>query len=124
MDAIKVLIIDDDPLTCQLIGKMLKLKGYVPASLTDPALALETIATEQPGLVLIDYHLGSGHGLDILSELRSTGSAEGLPVIMTSGIDRRSEAIAAGAQEFLVKPFDWGTLAKTIDLVLKSTNNH
>jgi DNA-binding response OmpR family regulator len=123
MERKKVLIIDDDPLTCQLIGKMLKLHGFISIGLTDATLAIETIKLEKPHLILMDYHLGSSHGLEILSELRSDGVDSTIPVIMTSGMDRRKEALNAGAEDFLVKPFDWGTLAKTINRVLQSANH-
>jgi DNA-binding response OmpR family regulator len=106
METKKVLIIDDDPLTCQLISKMLKLQGFTPSSLTDAVLALETIKTEKPQVILMDYHLGSRHGLQVLAELRASGVDGTLPVIITSGIDRRLEA-----------------MAETINRVLKLANN-
>jgi DNA-binding response OmpR family regulator len=120
MESKKVLIIDDDPLTCQLLSKMLSLRGFTSATLTDAKLALTTVVTEKPNLILMDYHLGTSHGLEVLAQLRADETSRQLPVIMTSGIDRRSEVMAAGAQDFLVKPFNWGTLAKTIEIVLKS----
>lgn len=118
MNIPKVLIIDDEPLTCKLIATMLKLYGYPSTSLTDPKRALDVIKAEQPTLILMDYHLGRSHGLDILQQLKSSDIARDIPVIMTSGMDYRKDVIEAGAQDFLIKPFDWVELTKVIDQVL------
>lgn len=118
MNRPKVLIIDDEPLTCKLIAIMLKLHGYPSTSLTDAKRALDVIEAEQPSLILMDYHLGLSHGLDILQQLKSSDISRGIPVIMTSGMDYRKDVIEAGAQDFLVKPFDWAELTKVIDQVL------
>lgn len=118
MNRPKVLIIDDEPLTCKLIATMLKLHGYPSTSLTDPKHALAVIEAEHPSLILLDYHLGLSHGLDILQQLTSSDISRGIPVVMTSGMDYRKDAIEAGARDFLVKPFDWAELTKVIDQVL------
>lgn len=114
MSSFKILIVDDDPLTCQLIATMLKLHGYQSAVLTDPDRILGVIAAENPQLVLMDYHLGTSHGLDVLQRVRDNAASETIPIIMTSGMDYSAEALEAGAEGFLVKPFDWHQLAALI----------
>jgi DNA-binding response OmpR family regulator len=118
MSATKILIVDDEALTCKLIATMLKLQGYVSTSLTDPTKIWDIIADEEPSLIIMDYHLGPSHGLEILQLLKSDQRTKTLPVIMTSGMDYRKESLQAGADEFLVKPFDWQELAKVIDQVV------
>lgn len=120
MDTLKILIVDDDPLTCKLITTMLKLQGYASVSLTDPTLLLDVVKTETPSLILMDYHLGASHGLEMLQILKADQEAQSIPVIMTSGMDYRKEALNAGAIDFLVKPFDWQELKRVIDRVLRA----
>ena len=118
MNTPKILIIDDESLTCRLISTILKLQGYASTSLTDPKQVMNVVESEQPGLILMDYHLGSSHVLEILQKLKSTESSRGIPVVMTSGMDYQKEAMAAGAQGFLVKPFDWAKLTRVINQLL------
>jgi len=63
----------------------------------------------------MDYHMGTSHGLDVLQRVRDNAASEMIPIVMTSGMDYSTEAIEAGAQGFLVKPFDWKQLAALID---------
>ncbi len=121
MNATKILIVDDEPLTCQLIAKVLALHGFEAASLTDEKKIVPTIETTQPDLILLDYHLGAKSGLDVLENLRQSAGGEKIPVIFTSGIDRRRQVMEAGAQGFLQKPFDWNEL---VSLINSLTPNH
>ena len=118
METHKILIIDDEPLTCQLIAHMLKLQGYTSAIVTDSKRALAATLSERPALILLDYHLGAGYGLEVLQNLKAIASTRTIPVILTSGIDRRKEALDAGADAFLLKPFDWHELADIVAQML------
>jgi len=118
MEPNKILIIDDEPLTCQLIARVLKLQGYASAIVTDSNRALDVALSERPALILLDYHLGAGYGLEVLQNLKASASTRAIPVIITSGIDRRKEALGAGADAFLLKPFDWHELANVVTQVL------
>lgn len=122
MDTPKILIVDDEALTCKLIATMLKLQGYVSISLTDPKLIWDVIETEMPSLILMDYHLGVSHGLEVLQALKANAKLQAIPVIMTSGIDYKKEAVDAGAEDFLVKPFDWQELVRIINRTLDLEN--
>jgi CheY-like chemotaxis protein len=55
--------------------------------------------------VLMDVHTGHGDTLDVLRELKSDETLKVVPVVMTSGMDRSPECLAAGADIFLLKPF-------------------
>lgn len=119
MDTNRVLIIDDDPLTCKLIAKVLKLQGFESVFQTGVDNILTVVAEEKPAVVMIDYHLGTINGLDVLQKLRNAdGLASQIPVIITSGINMEKETLEAGAQAFLLKPFDWSSLALAIKEVV------
>lgn len=122
MNMTKILIVDDEPLTCQLITKVLVLNGFKAASLTDEKKIIPTIEAVHPDLILLDYHLGSKSGLDVLANLRQHTAGEKIPVIFTSGIDRRKQVMDAGAQGFLLKPFDWNELVSIINTLVPDHN--
>jgi len=110
----KIMIVDDEPLTCQLIAKVLKLSGYETAVLSDVQQLFDVLDSIEPDLILLDYHLGVRHGLEVLHQLKETPQFKTIPVVMTSGLDRRKEILEAGAHAFLLKPFDWNELAATV----------
>ena len=61
----KLLIVDDDPITCELLAFQLEMQDYSCTTLSDPDQVLDVIAEESPMLILADYHLGSRDGLDL-----------------------------------------------------------
>lgn len=120
MEAKKVLIIDDDPLTCKLIAKVIKLQKYSPITVTNHLEVLDVTKSEKPSLILMDYHLGPGDGLEILQSLKANDFLKTIPVIITSGMNYRKESLEAGAHAFLLKPFDWKELMTIIKKLLNN----
>ena len=123
MDTPNILIVDDEALTCKLISTMLKLQGYASTSLTDPDRIWQVISAESPSLILMDYHLGASHGLELLQALKANQATQIIPVVMTSGMDYKKEALSVGADDFLVKPFDWQELVSVIKRVLDAADH-
>jgi DNA-binding response OmpR family regulator len=115
----KLLIIDDDPTTCQLLALQLEMEGYACATLSDPVQVLEAITEESPTLVLVDYHLGTHDGLELLRTIRSHAACRDLPVVVMSALDHRQESEAAGASGFVLKPFSLPVLVTTLREVLE-----
>ena len=115
---IKLLIVDDDPVTCQLLALQLEMEDYACTTLSDPGQVLDVIAEESPTLILADYHLGSCDGLDLLRTIRNHKEWRYLPVVVMSGLDHREESQAAGANGFVLKPFRVDELLTTIQDVL------
>ncbi len=114
----RLLIVDDDPMTCRLVKIQLELEGYACTTLSDPDRILETIAEESPALVLMDFHLGTQGGLDLFQTIRSHEEHKNLPVVVMSGIDYQRESEQAGVDGFVLKPFHMEDLVTTIRDVL------
>ncbi len=114
----KILIVDDEPLTCQIVSKILKLNGYETTILTDSRQIIEHTLTENPDLILLDYHLGVEFGLDVLNALKKKPATAAIPVVVTSGIDHRTQVMQAGAEGFLQKPFNWDELVDALETLL------
>jgi two-component system sensor histidine kinase/response regulator len=106
----KVLIVDDDRNTVKLLQTLLELDGFEVAVAPRGADVLPTAEQVQPDIFLMDYHLADMDGVDIVRQLRAHERFAGTPIVMTSGLDVEDEAMEAGANKFIVKPFEPGDL--------------
>lgn len=106
---LKVLIVDDDRTTVKLLQTLLELDGYTVAVAPRGGDVIPLAVQFQPDIFLMDYHLSDMDGVEVLRDLRA-GAADGqfvtCPVVMASGLDVEEEVMAAGANAFLVKPFE------------------
>jgi DNA-binding response OmpR family regulator len=116
---IKLLIVDDDPITLQLLALQLEMEGYASTTLSEPSLVLDAITQESPTLILVDYHLGTHDGLDLLQTIRNQEETRYLPIVVMSALDHRRESELAGADDFVLKPFSLQDLVATIQQVLE-----
>ncbi len=117
----KVMIVDDDRTTTGLLKTLLELDGFEVVLAGDGATALRRAYESLPDAFLVDYHLADVAGTEFVRDLRATDRFSVTPVIMTSGLDRAAEANEAGANQFLIKPFDPGDLAQLLRMLLETT---
>jgi two-component system response regulator MprA len=106
MAATTVLLADDDARLRQFLELELSEEGYAVRSCGDGIGALTQIRQEPPDLLVLDWMLPDLSGVEVCQRLRSTGV--NLPVLMLTGRDAvkdRVEALDAGADDYLVKPF-------------------
>lgn len=115
METVKVLIIDDDPMTCSLLETILQLENYLTASATSFSDILALLDKEQPDILILDFHLSSQETLDQVPLIRASAAWHHLPIVMTSAIDRRQDCMEAGAAEFMLKPFNWQEMTRLIN---------
>jgi CheY-like chemotaxis protein len=107
---LKILVVDDEPANVALLEDMLGEAGYTRVeTITDSRLALARCGTFAPDLILLDLMMPHVDGFTILESLRSTPAELFLPVIvLTADANEQTKrrALAAGATDFLLKPFD------------------
>jgi len=115
----KIMIVDDDRTTVSLLKTLLELDGFEVSTVADGNQAFNHALNWQPDIFLVDYHLADSDGTDFIKSLRADSAYVETPVIMTSGLNREDEAMAAGANSFLIKPFDPGDLVKLIGELTK-----
>lgn len=107
---VKVLIVDDDRNTVKLLQTLLELDGFDVATAPRGADVIPTAEQTNPDIFLMDYHLSDMDGVDVVRELRVHPTFSNTPIVMTSGLDVEDEVIEAGANKFIIKPFEPGDL--------------
>ena len=115
-----VLIIEDDSTFAQIIEGFLTKNNFEVTTVSNVAKALKLIAHEEFQLLLIDYRLPDGTGIDVLSHRRETGLT--VPaIIMTSFNDVRTavKSIQLGASDYITKPINPDELLMVINNALQ-----
>ena len=102
-----ILVVDDEPLITSLLQGELELEGYAVSTANDGSSGLIAIrSTPAPDLLLLDWNLPDFSGLEICRRVRATGLS--IPILMVTAHDAikdKVEALDAGADDYLVKPF-------------------
>ncbi len=114
----KIMIVDDDRITVSLLQTLLELDGFDVAQAPNGAVALERAAADKPDAFLVDFHLADYDGSDFVRQLRERKEYTDTPIIMTSGLNREDEAMKAGANKFLLKPFEPSNLVALLNEML------
>jgi two-component system cell cycle response regulator len=116
----RILIVDDDRDSVDLIIEWLTMGGYVVTSARDGEEALRRIQTDRPDLVLLDLLIPPPDGMHVLRTIKRDRVLSTIPVVvMTVKRDVKSkvECLKSGADEYIVKPFHFDEL----DAVLRSS---
>ncbi|HMA80162.1 MAG TPA: response regulator, partial [Candidatus Binatia bacterium] len=115
-----ILIVDDEPLNLDLLEQELSDLGYAVDKADGGRSALAQLAVKTADLVLLDYQMPGMNGIEVLGEIKK--NEPGLPVIIITAygtIERAVEAIKAGADDFITKPFDPEHLAVVVAKALE-----
>ena len=122
--SMRVLIVDDYRTMLRIIRDLLIQLGF---NNIDQALsggqALQKLRVNEYGLVLSNWNMEPMDGYELLKEVRADKELKHLPFIMVtseSSIDKVVEATKAGVNNYIIKPFDVGTLKTKISAVLGS----
>jgi len=107
----RILIVDDEPANVRLLERLLQGAGYTQLEkTTDSRQVLALYRTFHPDLVLLDLLMPHLDGVAVLGQLRSAiPSGEYVPVLVLTAdatLDAKQRALAAGANDFLTKPFE------------------
>ena len=115
-----ILVIDDDPVTCQTIGDMLEFHGFAVQTVTAGHKALDALAARPADAAILDIQLPDIPGLELMRTIKA--SHPGLPVIVITGhasISNATQAINGAAFAYLTKPFDMEHLMVAVDRAIE-----
>src|SRR6266850_2338313 len=116
----RILVIEDNAVTGQLIQSQLTSSGYEALKCERPERALEMAAEHQPDAITLDLLMQPVHGLEVLLQLKNDPRTSKIPVIVVTIVDQPGVGIALGADEYLIKPVDKATLLAAVERCLRS----
>ncbi|MBP7836294.1 MAG: response regulator [Candidatus Omnitrophica bacterium] len=122
--SIKILIVDDDPDIRDVLKLTLSEENYEILEAGDGEEALRVIRSIQPDLILLDYKIPKIDGREVCRRIKKDLLLRHLPIIMVTGkgdISDKVDGIDAGADDYVVKPFEPKELLARIRMILRHT---
>ena len=119
----RILIVDDEPAVREALQRSLAFEGYATETAVDGLDALEKAGTYDPELIVLDVLMPRMDGLTAARRLRATGVT--VPVLMLTARDTvgdRVTGLDAGADDYLVKPFELDELLARIRALLRRSS--
>src|SRR3984957_10400787 len=116
----RVLVVEDDRMIAKGLHTALKQDGYAVDGVSDGKSASAALRSSRFDIVLLDLGLPERDGLEVLRELRSRDDAT--PVIIVTARDdvqNRIQGLDAGADDYIIKPFDLDEVAARMRSVLR-----
>lgn len=110
-----IVIIDDDPMACDLQQRQLAKNGYQVVCAAGGEEGIRKINELVPDAILLDVMLSDMSGWQVLTYVKSQPGLVHIPVIMLTMIDEKNTAYSLGATAYLTKPIDWEKLVITIN---------
>jgi DNA-binding response OmpR family regulator len=117
---VRILLVEDDDMLGEAVRDGLRQEGYVVDWVRNAGAALAALSTSSFSALVLDLGLPDGDGLGVLRWLRQSGQAT--PVVIVTARDRVSDRIGgldAGADDYLIKPFDIDELGARLRAVAR-----
>lgn len=118
----RILCVDDEPANLDLLEAMLAPRGYEVVKAADGIEALEKIKEHKIDLALLDVMMPKLNGFEVCMRIKGSEMHRHIPVVIVTALtaqEDRIKGIAAGAEDFVAKPFDQGEILARINMLLK-----
>ena len=120
-----ILVVDDSPTMRRMVITSLGSLQRVKSTQAGNGLeAIERLAMEPVDLMVLDLNMPDMHGMEVIDFMRSHQAYRDIPIVVLTTKDEeasRKEALAAGANRYLTKPFDPRKLADVVGSLLRTT---
>lgn len=120
---VRVLIVDDSEIACEVVASGLRARGYHVVAFEDPYEALEQVFRLEPSIVLSDLDMPGIDGLELCRRLKE-GPARAVPVIILTASDAQADRVTglrAGADDYVNKSASMDEIAARIESVVRRT---
>lgn len=119
----RILIIEDDEAILKILRRVLAYEGYQVETALDGQSGLNLGRDFQPDLVILDWMLPALDGLEVCRRLRSAGTTPILMLTAKDTLQDRVQGLDAGADDYLVKPFEVDELLARLRALLRRTQS-
>ena len=119
----RILIIEDDEAILKVLRRVLSYEGYQVDTALDGVGGLNLAREGQPDLILLDWMLPGMDGLEVCQRLRNTATTPILMLTAKDTIQDRVHGLDAGADDYLVKPFELDELLARVRALLRRTQS-
>ena len=117
----RVLVVEDDAGTRELVRQALESNGYVVEVAPDGRKALEIVTSNPPALVILDVMLPVMDGFSVVERMKAELPNGGPPVVMLTIVDEPERAARLGVEAYLHKPFDTDELLRRVRRLVGAT---
>jgi len=115
----RILIVEDDIICREIVGAHLKAQGFSTLEAVDFASGVAAFASHPVDLLITDINLPDGLGFDLVKTLRAQRDCAAIYLTSRGGSDDRVRGLEAGADDYVVKPFDMPELTARVRAVLR-----
>lgn len=117
----RILLVEDNPATVEVMQQELELLGYEVVIATDGLEAVELAASELPDLIVMDIALPKMDGLQAASQIKRNAKTQSIPILAATAKampEDRQKCLASGCDDYLPKPFTHRELGACIERLL------
>ena len=125
-NSVNLLLVEDTEDNRFMMRRLLEMTGYQVCEARNGEEAVQVAASEKPALILMDLSLPVIDGLAATRLIRKLPGFEKVPIIAVSAHDTadfQNDALAAGCNDYITKPIDFGELELMIQKLLESTTD-
>jgi DNA-binding response OmpR family regulator len=116
----KILVVDDEESVTELLKTVLEKEGYKTIVTSDGEEAVRLAESEKPQLIILDAVMPAPHGIKTCAALRANQKTRAIPIILATGFTEfLAEALHAGADDFVTKPFYLTAVLTRVRAMLK-----
>jgi two-component system chemotaxis response regulator CheY len=117
----KAMVVDDSRSIRRIVGDILREAGFEVADAANGRLALSLLESGfKPDVALIDWNMPEMNGIELVKEIRSRSEYDDVPLMMVTTeteMERMAAAFVAGANEYLMKPFDREAMLEKLQIL-------
>ncbi len=120
----KILVVDDEPAIVDAVSTALRYEGFDVAEAANGRDALQTVMSFEPDLIVLDWMLPDVDGLEVGRRLRERGFKTAILFLTAKGgVDNKVEALRAGGDDYVTKPFSLAEIVARVQAILRRTGS-
>ena len=118
----KILVVDDEPAIVDAVATALRYEGFEVAEAANGRDALAAVATGEPDLIVLDWMLPDVAGIEVGRRLRERGFKTAILFLTAKdAVEDKVEALRAGGDDYVTKPFSLAEIVARVEAVLRRT---